>query len=78
VTDRRTDGLAVTSTALAMLALPRAVKIIPSCKGGAFFETQCSICKCNMPLLIPGTHTMFDDLVSPLFVLHSCTVFDSA
>ena len=40
-TDRQTDGIAVTSPALAMRALRRAVKIIASCKGGTFFETQC-------------------------------------
>jgi len=36
-TDRQTDGLAVASTALAMRALRRAVKMWP------FFETRCSM-----------------------------------
>jgi len=40
-TDRQTDGQTDASTALAMRALRCAVKIIASCKGGTFFETEC-------------------------------------
>jgi len=42
-TDGQTDGNAIASAALEMRALRSTVKIIASCKGGTFFETQCSI-----------------------------------